>query len=309
MRYMPALESQPPALARNTYRLFGAMFDGDRIELAEVRNEQLDAGQGVSLRARVYVPASCRDLSDNPGLVYFHGGGCVIGDLESHDGFCRLIASNNSCIVVSVAYRLSPECPYPTPLLDAIASWNWVCTEAGRLGLDLFRTGVGGDSAGGLLATTVCQQQLDPTLSAPVSVRPAFQWLIYPWLDCRLSTESAKQCLDGMVLTRSTMAWFIRHYLRGAGVPASDPRVSPLLRENLRGMPPTYLSTAGFDPLRDEGLQYAKNLAAAGVDVRSDHFGDVMHGFIGFRGICPDARRYTEKMLQQLCELQEGPGA
>jgi acetyl esterase len=284
--------------------LLCALFDGDRTDLARVDTEPVDIGEATSLSARVYVPEPCLEGMSNPGLVYYHGGGCVIGDLDTHDAFCRRVAACNACSVISVAYRLAPEWRYPVPLLDAIAGWNWVCSRAEKLGLDLSRTGVGGDSAGGLLATSVCQQYLKPSLQVPVSRLPAFQWLIYPWLDCRQNTESARQCNDEMLLTRATMSYFIGHYLGGA-TPADDPGASPLLCEDLAGMPPTYLATAGFDPLKDEGRIYARRLAAAKVSVRRDHFEDVMHGFIGLCGVCPSSERYIVKMIQQLRELQE----
>ena len=302
MRFLPRLEKQSPALARISYRILVALFGGDRIEMARVESVSIDTHDDQILSVRIYTPECISEQGNNPGLVYYHGGGCVIGDLETHDEFCRYIAANNACVVISVGYRLAPKWPYPIPLEDAITAWNWVCSKSDYLRLDLDKTGVGGDSAGGLLAVTVCHQYLNPSLFARANRMPSFQWLIYPWLDCRMNTPSSENCVDGMILTRATMRYFISKYLQHEGNIA-NPSVSPALEEKLSGLPSTYLATAGFDPLEDEGKMYARRLSEQGISVWTDHFGDVMHGFIGFRGVCPTSQRYIAQMNEGLNQL------
>lgn len=302
MAYLPPIEKQSPAMGRMSYRVISMLFGGDLLAVAEVKDEVIHTKDGADLKARIYVPHDCQDSADSAGLVYYHGGGCVIGSLDTHDDVCRLVASNNQCVVVSIDYRLAPEFPYPLPLEDAIHGWNWVCEQTSHLGLDSRRIGVGGDSAGGLLATTICHQYQQASLGVAVAMMPAFQWLIYPWVDGRMSTQSSQRCTDGMMLTSTTMAFFIEKYL-GGEVSKGDPSVSPILLEDLRGLPPTYIATAGFDPLEDEGRTYSNRLIEAGVNVTDDHFADVMHGFIGFSGVCPTSKRYLKRMITQLDAL------
>lgn len=300
------LEATSPVKSRKTYLMLDRFFSIDQLPIAQVENHRV-AVEGGSIGARSYRTDRALKRSDNAGLVYYHGGGCVIGDLETHDRFCRLIAVQTDMVVVSIDYRLAPEWRFPTQINDAVAGWNWVNDNADRLGIERTRLGVGGDSAGGYLAVSVCQQKLQPTLSEPVKTMPSFQWLVYPWLDCRLVSESSKRCTEGMLLTRDTMAYFIDHVLAcenaAASLEAQDETVSPLLFESLTGMPATYIATAGFDPLESEGKAYAERLREAGADLVEDFFPEVMHGFIGLSGVCSHAYTRSLQMIEQLSQL------
>lgn len=300
------LEAQSPVKSRQSYRMLDQLFSLDLLPIAQVEDHQFEV-QGGTIAARSYKTEAALQRADNAGLVYYHGGGCVIGDLETHDRFCRQIAAQTDMVVVSIDYRLAPEFRFPTQINDSIAGWNWVVGHASQLGIDVARLGVGGDSAGGYLAASVCQQKQGPTLGQTIAVMPAFQWLIYPWLDCRMVSESSKRCTEGMLLTRHTMAYFIDHMLgvenAASTDQALDATVSPLLSDSLGAMPPTYLATAGFDPLESEGKDYAERLRGAGVEVVEDFFPEVMHGFIGLSGVCFHAQTRSEQMIMQLKAL------
>jgi acetyl esterase len=305
------LEGQPPVKSRKTYRLLDQLFSLDLLPVAEIVNHQIDAG-GESIGARSYRTAAALKRTDNAGLVYYHGGGCVIGDLETHDRFCRQIAVMTDMVVVSIDYRLAPEYRFPTQINDAIVGWNWALKNVQAMGVDSSKLGIGGDSAGGYLAVSVCQQAATSTLAHTVDAMPVFQWLIYPWLDCRMVSESSRRCTDHMLLTRHTMAYFIDHMLgcenAAASEQAQDCTVSPLLAPSLDSMPPAYIATAGFDPLESEGKDYAQRLLSSGCDVVEDYFPEVMHGFIGLSGACFHARARSEQMIVQLGSLVENAG-
>jgi acetyl esterase len=222
--------------------------------------------------ARVYRPSAQRPL---PTLVYFHGGGWVLGDVDVYDGTVRDLANASGCMVVSVDYRLAPEHKFPAAADDAFAATAWVAENAGEIGADPGRLAVGGDSAGGNLAAAV-------TLMARDRGGPkiAFQLLIYPVTDQSFETPSYHENAEGYGLTRKQMMWFSGHYLRGPA-DADDPLASPLRAESLRGLPPALVITAGYDPLRDEAEQYAVRLKAAGVEVQVERYPGLIHGFFG----------------------------
>jgi acetyl esterase len=221
---------------------------------------------------RVYRPSAARPL---PSLVYFHGGGWVLGDLDVYDGTVRDLANASGCLVVSVDYRLAPEHKFPAAADDAFAATAWVADNAAEIGADPERLAVGGDSAGGNLAAAV-------TLMARGRGGPkiAFQLLIYPVTDQAFDTVSYQENAEGYGLTRKQMMWFSGHYLRSP-VDADDPLASPLRASSLRGLPPALVITAGYDPLRDEAEQYAERLKADGVDVRVERYPGLIHGFFG----------------------------
>ncbi len=235
-------------------------------------------GPSGPLPARVYRPAGWS--GPLPTIVYFHGGGWVVGDLDTHDGTCRAIAIGAAAVVVSVAYRLAPEHRYPAAVDDAVAAFRWVRRNAGTLGSDPGPVGVMGDSAGGNLAALVCLRERDA--DRPL---PAAQGLVYPGTDLRRATVSTDLFAAGYFLTRADMDWFVGHYLADEAL-AADPQVSPLLRDDLSGLPPAGVWTAGFDPLRDEGNAYAERLADAGATVRHHCYTDQVHGFLGM-GVLP----------------------
>jgi acetyl esterase len=227
-----------------------------------------------SIQARIYTPKKLR-LTDGlaPCLVFFHGGGWVIGDLETHDVACRKLADEGQLIVISVDYRRAPEHKFPAAVDDAIAATTWIAGHARKLGIDTARLLVGGDSAGGNLAAVVA-------ISARDGNGPAIagQVLIYPATDFAMTHSSHREPETSILLTHSVIRWFADHYLNGAA-DVHDWRASPARATTLIGLPPAYVLTAGADPLRDEGDEYAKRLREAGVPVTYRHFSGQFHGF------------------------------
>jgi acetyl esterase len=209
-----------------------------------------------------------------PLLVFFHGGGFVVGDLESHDGLCRMICKDAAIHVLSVDYRLAPEHKAPAAVEDCVAAYQWALGHAAELGADVSRIGVGGDSAGGNLAALVALRSRDQGIR-----QPALQVLIYPVLDLSAANRSCRLFADGFFLSEQDRKWFHSLYLDGSGIAADDPRVSPLKAEDLSGLAPALVLTAGFDPLRDEGNEYAAALSRAGVTVDHRQFDALTHGF------------------------------
>ena len=219
-----------------------------------------------------------------PAIVYFHGGGWTVGDLDTHDGICRLLAATSRCLVVSVGYRLAPEHPFPAAVDDCLAAYAWVHRNGDELGIAAGRVGVMGDSAGGTLAAVVAQQ----TLGGPDDVPPPWaQCLIYPASDSHLDTASLRSVGDDFLLTHADMEFFRQQYLPDRSR-WNDPRASPLLADDLTGLAPALVVTAGFDPLRDDGLHYAEALRKGGVDVEYRCYHDQIHGFMNM-GILPDS--------------------
>jgi acetyl esterase len=219
--------------------------------------------------------------------VFFHGGGFVFGDLDTHDGVCRLLCRHAGAHILAVDYRLAPENPFPAAVEDARAALDWAFANAGRLGADPCRIGVSGDSAGGNLAAVVSQLAARDGGPAPV-----LQLLIYPAMDSTGRHRSRELFADGFFLTKAHIEWFETHYLGADRARGLDPRVSPLLAEDLSGLPPTLVVTAAFDPLRDEGEAYAEALRAAGTPARVRRFPGLIHGFAAAAGVsrtCRDA--------------------
>jgi acetyl esterase len=228
------------------------------------------AGQ---IPVRTYRPAGVAADVRLPVLVFFHGGGWVIGDLETHDVLCRQITAAAEIEVVAVDYRLAPEHKFPAAADDAWAATRWVVENAGRLGVDPTRIAVGGDSAGGNLAAVVALMARD---AGGPSIK--YQVLLYPVTDVGTETGSYRDFADGYMLTRDAMKWFFDHYLTSPD-DAKDWRVSPLRARSLAGVAPALIVTAGFDPLRDEGEAYARALRTAGVSVDYICYGGMVHGF------------------------------
>jgi acetyl esterase len=241
----------------------------------------ISARDGRGIPIRIYRP------SDAPPamVVFFHGGGWVYGDLDSHDGMCRDLAADSNAIVASVEYRLAPEHPFPSGLNDALDAVEWAMAEAGTLGVDASAVGVAGDSSGGNLAAAVSLARRDAGLPVPV-----FQLLLYPSLDLTLTQPSMLEAEGKRFGGQQEIAWTVDQYLGGRAL-ARDPLVSPLLAEDHRGLPATHMVTAGYDPLVDEGVAYVRALRAAGVPVTHRHYDEQIHGFLSFAGILPDARQ------------------
>ena len=251
------------------------------------------AGPGGPLAARLYSPTVLPDGA-NPILLYFHGGGFYFGDLNTHDAICRVIAQNTPCLVLSVDYRLSPEHRFPAAFDDAYAGLQWIAAHAAEIGADPARIAVGGDSAGANLAAAAClatRERAGP--------RIAFQLLIYPWLDMVAAAKSRRLFAKGYML--EAMDFFTETYL-GPGADPHDPLASPLRAKDLAGLPPAYILTAGYDPLRDEGDAYAKRLTQAGVTTTYVCAEDMIHGFVGRRKLLPEADVYLKECAKALAQ-------
>ena len=264
-------------------------------EIGVVRNVLTEGRQGA-IPLRVYRPAGVAATTPLPGLVYFHGGGWVIGDLDTHDVLCRQLTAEAGITVASVDYRLAPEHKFPAAVDDAWEATRWVSVSADRLGIDPRRLAVGGDSAGGNLAAVVALMARDaggPAIS--------FQVLLYPVTDLGAETRSYTDFADGYMLTRDSMRWFAAQYLAGKDE-AMDWRVSPLRAATLAGLPPALIVTAGFDPLRDEGETYARRLRDAGVRVDYACYGGMLHGFVGMGRLLDSGNRAVSHVAASLRE-------
>jgi acetyl esterase len=229
---------------------------------------------------RIYTPQGDGPF---PALMYCHGGGWVVGGLDTVDVPCRHLANRAGCVVVSVDYRLAPEHRFPAAVEDAYAAFRWLTEQARDLHVDASRIAVGGDSAGGNLAAVVALMARDRD-----GPQPYFQLLLYPVTDCALDTPSYLENADGYLLTRDSMAWFWNHYLGDAD--RTHPYASPLRAENHHRLPPAFVVTAEFDPLRDEGEAYAHCLSAAGVSVESKRYDGTIHGFCWMPGVLGKGR-------------------
>jgi len=271
----PALTAgTAPAQARADLRRDVAQVKGPPIALEDVRDLTL-AGAAGPLRGRLYVPPADPG-ADGPGslVVFFHGGGWVAGDIDTHDQPCRLLALHSGARVLSVDYRLAPEHPFPAPVEDALAAFRDALGKADELGIEPGRTAVAGDSAGGHLAAVTAL--LAARDGGPA---PAFQLLIYPVTDCLETSASRRTFAEGFLLTKDNMDWYEDRFL-AAGGERGDPRVSPLHAPSLAGVAPAMVVTAGFDPLRDEGEAYARRLREAGVPCTLRRHPGSVHGFV-----------------------------
>jgi acetyl esterase len=288
-----------PDLARKKVRRETDKYPDPPIHLGAVRDLVLKADSGP-LPARHYTP---KDLGGpHPLVVFFHGGGYTLGDLETHDGFCRQLCHHAAIHVLSVAYRLAPEHPFPAAFDDARAAFLWAAVHATELGADPARVGVGGDSAGGNLSASVA---LDLSRAGGPSV-PAFQLLIYPTLEAGSDSPSRSLFARGFFLTTEDMTWFEENYTSNRRELHRDPRVSPLLGPDLSGLPPAYVITAGFDPVRDEGEAYVAALRAAGSPVTFHRFDELIHGFINLSSVSPAARAAVQDIARETRQLARG---
>ena len=280
-----ATENPDPQRMRDERRSMAAAFGGRPEAVGLVEDVRIG-----TLAARHYAPPGARE--PRPLLVYFHGGGFVFGDLVTHDSLCRLLCRSSAAHVLAVDYRLAPEHPFPAAIEDARAALAWAHENAERLGADPARVGVGGDSAGGNLAAVV--SQLSTRDGGPA---PALQLLIYPATDMTTRRRSRDLFGEGFFLTDTEMQWFEASYLGpAAGSEVRfDPRVSPLLAEDLSGLPPAIVITAGFDPLRDEGEDYAHALQAAGTPTVLRRYDSYIHGFVSATGV---SRKLREAVIE-----------
>jgi acetyl esterase len=280
---IPPMHTVPAVEARRIYRETRGKLLPPAPQLALCEDISIPGPAG-KIAVRHYRPAGSGAVEKLPALVFFHGGGWVIGDLDTHDVLCRELSNGAGCAVFAIDYRLGPEHPFPAAVEDSIAAVRHFAQRAGDYHVDAARIAVGGDSAGGNLAAVVAIAARDA--GGP---RLAFQLLIYPATDQRMRHPSHEANGAGYLLTRELIEYFRGHYLPD-GKHYEDWRASPLLAKDLSRLPPAYVLTAGFDPLVDEGKQYAGRLAAAGVEVEYRCVDDMVHGFILMGGVLDTAR-------------------
>lgn len=286
---LPPMEQMTPAQARENMRVRTAAL-GPVEEVAEVGDHRVPVAGG-EITVRCYTPSGRGPF---PALVFFHGGGWVIGDLDTHDGICRSLANAAGCVVASVDYRLAPEHKYPVAVEDALAATRWIAQHGPRLDVDSRRLAVGGDSAGGNLAAAVSLISRDHAGPALL-----LQVLVYPVTHHNFDTRSYQEHGDGYLLTRNAMRWFWNHYLRRAE-DGDSPHASPLLARNLEGLPPALVITAEYDPLCDEAEAYAGRLREAGVPVTLTRYPGMIHGFLRMINLVDKARAARDEVAAAL---------
>ncbi|MBT6274485.1 MAG: alpha/beta hydrolase [Chromatiales bacterium] len=287
---IPLLHQVSPEEARVMNLRGKELFGSDGPDMA-TEDFSLPGGDG-DIPVRLYRPAD----GVLPVVIYYHGGGWVIGSIQSHDGLCRELAKRSGAVVVSVDYRLAPEAPFPAAVDDCYAALEWVAAHATELQVDAKRLAVAGDSAGGNLAAVVAilaRERKGPSISA--------QGLLYPATNMHCDTDSHRD-FRAHLLTPESIDWFQNHYLRSAA-DKDDWRASPLLAEDLTNLPPAFVLTAGFDPLRDEGHLYSEALRAAGVAVTYSCFDGQIHGFLTLDKLIPQAIDAIEATASALREM------
>ena len=292
---VPPVNTLSPVEARESYRARRAFTQPDAPEVYRVE-DQVVSYNGVNVPVRVYHPHAAQTQNALPGLVYVHGGGWTIGDLDTHDVLCRSLCLQAHIVVVSVDYRMGPEHKFPAAYDDTIAVFQWTVNHANRLGIDPSRIAIGGDSAGGNLSAAACIGLRDLTGQA---VQPAFQLLIYPATIMWQDTPSYHANGTGYMLTKDSIAYYTENYLRDRS-DANDWRASPQLASSHAGLPPALVLTAGYDPLRDEGLMYADALSKAGVPTQYICFERQIHGFITMGRVMQEANTAVSLCAQVL---------
>ncbi len=278
--------------ARAMYLGMRDLFDAKGVAIGKVDSVEIP-GPGGPMAARIYTPVGMTGRV-TPACVYYHGGGWVIGDLDTHDAACRMLANESGCRVISVDYRLAPENKFPAAFDDAYAALVWTEKNALDHSINPNRLAVAGDSAGGNLAAAVA-------LHARLKGGPklSFQALIYPVTQARADTRSMHDLAAGYVLEKASMDWFFDQYL-DAGADLNDPRVSPLAAPDVSGVAPAFVLVAGYDPLKDEGKDYAAKLKAAGVPATLVEYDSMIHGFITMGGVAPQAAQALKEIGRAL---------
>ena len=270
------VEQCTPDEVRSANEARGNSFAPEDCDLASIEDITIPTTAGT-LTARIYRP-HCQENTLRPALVYYHGGGFVLGSVDGHDTVAQNLACLSGYVVISVEYRLAPETKSADIFQDGLDSYNWVVDSAHSLGLDSARIAVGGDSAGGNLSIAVVLRYQQENHQMPESLV-----LFYPVTDWRMETDSMNKFAEGFFLTKAGMSWFRDHFLEEPSR-CVDPLVSPVLQDDLTGMPPTLVITAGYDPLRDEGQAFADRLSQDGVSVQHTCYTDMIHGFVSFSG-------------------------
>lgn len=288
------LSATTPEVARAGMREATQLFGTSDVPGVIVADRRIPGSTGT-LPARLYRPREVTEAG--PLLVFYHGGGFVIGDLDTHDDLCRFLARHVGIRVLSVDYRLAPEHPFPAAAEDAMAAYRYAVEEADELGTSAKEVAVGGDSAGGNLAASVALHAAAEDLPSP-----SLQFLLYPTVDATRRRASREMFGEGFLLTDTDMTWFLDSYAPDAEA-RTDTRLSVLLAEDVSEVAPAYVVTAGFDPLRDEGEAYAEHLVAAGVSVVHRRFPDLIHGFATLR---PVGDRFQQALFEMVGALRAG---
>jgi acetyl esterase len=292
---LPAYSEVGAVEARRLYKATRAVLSPPASAVDEARDLSMP-GPGGDLPLRLYRPLN-PGKEPLPVLLFFHGGGWTVGDLDTHDEVCRALANAARCAVVAVDYRLAPEHKFPAAVEDCVAATRWVAAQGAKLGIDASRLAVGGDSAGGNLAAVVAL-----TLRDAGGPKLALQLLIYPATDQTLEGESPRLYGEGYLLTLPAMIWYRDNYLRGEA-DVTDWRASPFCAADLSRLPPAYILTAGFDPLLDEGRAYAGRLRESGVDVTYECFEGMVHGFLIMGGVIAAANHAIYRSAQMLTRV------
>ncbi|MEY3503236.1 MAG: hypothetical protein RL763_1304 [Pseudomonadota bacterium] len=285
----PPFEALTPAQCRKAYAASWHTMQSPGGEVAAVHDKQIQADAPLMLR--IYRGIGTSDTDVLPCMVFLHGGGWVIGNLDSHDRMCRQLANTAGICVVAVDYRLAPEHPYPAALQDAVAALHWVADHADELRIDSHALGVGGDSAGGNLAAVLALMSRDGDVP-----KLCFQALLYPVTDVTCRFPSYERVRPDLPLTSSTMRYFIDHYIP-PGTDKNDWRVSPLNASTFAGVAQALVLTVAHDPLCDEGLAYAQALDQAGVRVSALHYNDQMHGLLSQGRLIPMANTVAHQVF------------
>jgi acetyl esterase len=286
----PPLSSLKPGQARAAFRALFKNFGGTPAAVAKADDRAIPGPAG-EIGLRIYTPAGKGPF---PALMFFHGGGWVVGDLDTHDPLCRALTNEARCITVAVDYRLAPENKFPAAAEDCYAASQWVAGNAAAIGASHARLAVSGDSAGGNLSAAVSLMARDRK-----DLQVGYQLLMYPALDAALQTNSMAECAEGYLLTRDDMVWFWGHYLRG-DQDRSNPYACPSAARDLSGLPPAMIITAEFDPLRDEGEAYAQRLEEAHVPVVLKRYEGMTHGFMSMASIVDKGRKAIEEAASHL---------
>jgi acetyl esterase len=276
---------------RQQLRVMVSLMDEPAPSLPRIEDIRIPGPAG-EIPARLY--SSTVEKRPQPTVAYFHGGGWVQGDLETHHGLCARLARHAGALIVAVDYRLAPEHKFPAAVDDCLAAYRWLRTKGRDLGADTTKVAVAGDSAGGNLSAVV--SQLAASSGVPV---PTCQVLIYPAVDFSLDTESHRELADGHVIPRDRILWYMEQYLKGEADKA-DLRASPLRAPSLKGQPPAMIVTAGFDPLRDEGRAYGDRLREAGVDVVHREYTGQIHAFVSLTKAIPQGMACTLEIAEFL---------
>jgi acetyl esterase/lipase len=294
----PAAGPPTPEAMRRTIAELAQVADATDVPVW-TREDREIPGPGGPVPVRIYTPAP-QINGMSPALIYLHGGTGVFCSIETHDGLCRLLANESGCCVISVGYRLAPEHRFPAAIDDCRAAARWAFEHCAELRIDPRRIAIGGDSAGATLATVACQ------LERGSGLRFALQVLLCPVTDIRADTQSRRLFAQGYFFDIATLNWALEHYL-SEGVEASDPRLSPLRANELRGLPPAHIHTAEFDPFRDEGETYADALRLAEVPVRSWRHAGMIHHFYCLSGLIPQSRRVIKLAGEAVREALSEP--